>query len=61
MATKKSRKVMPVILKCKDSHTRIVMRKNNPTKNKAKLSFKKYCPILRKHVLFTEIGRERYN
>lgn len=61
MATKKSKKDMPIVLICKESKTRIVMRKNNPSKNKEKLKLHKYDPLTRSHVLFTEKGKERHN
>ena len=61
MANKKSKKDMPIVLTCDESNTRIVMRKNNPSKNKKKLKFNKYDPLTRSHVSFTEKGKERHN
>ena len=61
MAAKKSKKVVPVVLTCEESNTRIVVRKNNPAKNKTKLRFKKYDSKIRKRVLFTETHKERHN
>ncbi len=49
-----------VILTAKESKTRLIIRKNNPAKNKSKLDFMKYCPILRKKILFKETGKERH-
>lgn len=61
MAAKKSKKVMPVVLTCEESNTRITMRKNNPAKNKTKLRFRKHDSKTRKHVWFTEAHKERHN
>lgn len=58
---KAKKKYLPVVLTNPGTKTRIVMRKNNPGKNQKKLSFMKYCPIQRKHLLFTETKRERHN
>lgn len=30
------------------------VKKKNPKKQTEKLSFRKYCPVTRKHVVFTE-------
>lgn len=56
----KKKKYQCVILTSKESKTRIIVRKNNPAKNKSKLSFKKYCPLTRKKILFTETLKERH-
>lgn len=50
---KRKKRFHIVIMKAPETSYRIVMRKNNAAK-KPKLQFKKYCPINRKRLTFTE-------
>ena len=58
--TRRKKKFAAIIMKSVESNYRIIKRKNNPA-GKPKLKLKKYCPVTRKRLTFTEWKNERYN